>query len=220
MQTAQAYQKTTEIAAVAVTSAHETQDELKLLGVAKSFGREREIFSEGGSTEFFYKVVAGTVRSLRLLSDGRRQITSFFLPGDIFGVEFGGERGAGAEAVSDTVVIQVRRSAILGDPDQSIRLWRRSVGELQRSQDHALTLGRRSASERLASFLIDLAERLDATDELELPMSRQDIADYLGLTIETVSRTLTQLQGQRLIALTNCRKVRFLDREALEDLCQ
>ena len=160
------------------------------------------------------------MRSFRLLSDGRRQITHFFLPGDIFGVEFGCERRAGAEALCDTVVIVARRSAIASDADQSMRLWRLTVGELQRREDHVLTLGRRSATERLASFLIDLADRLGADDEFELPMSRQDIADYLGLTIETVSRTLTQLQAQRLVGLQGCRRVRFVDREALEELCE
>ncbi|HTX50317.1 MAG TPA: cyclic nucleotide-binding domain-containing protein, partial [Caulobacteraceae bacterium] len=135
MQAAQTYPlKTAAISAFAPTHANETQDDLKLMGVAKSVCREREIFAEGDSTDIFYKVVSGTVRSLRFLSDGRRQITSFFLPGDIFGVDFGSERGTGAEAVSDAVVIQVRRSAILADPEQSIRLWRRSVGELRRSQ--------------------------------------------------------------------------------------
>jgi CRP/FNR family transcriptional regulator, nitrogen fixation regulation protein len=212
--------KSAPIHAPAIDRASEDRDDIKLIGVAKSFRRESEIFGEGDATDLVYKVVSGAVRSFRLLSDGRRQITHFFLPGDVFGVEFGRERRAGAEALCDAVVIVARRSTVASDVDQSMRLWRHAVGELQRSEDHVLTLGRRSATERLASFLIDLADRLGSEDAFELPMSRQDMADYLGLTIETVSRTLTQLQAERLVELQNCRRVRFPDREALEELCE
>src|SRR5581483_3699779 len=103
-------------------------------------------------------------------------------------------------------------------------LWRLALRDLQRSQDHVLTLGRRSASERLASFLIDLADRLDGPGpgraEFDLPMSRQDIADYLGLTIETVSRTLTQLQADGLVRLCGVRRVRLPRPAALAELCE
>jgi CRP/FNR family nitrogen fixation transcriptional regulator len=194
------------------------REDVTLIGITKAFGRDREIFAEGGDADFVYKLISGAVRCFRLLADGRRQITDFFLPGDIFGVEFGEVRRTGAEALCDSVVVVARRSAVLSDPEQSGRLWRRSAAELQRSQEHVLTLGRRSAVERVASFLVDLADRTGAADTLELPMSRQDMADYLGLTIETVSRTLTQLQAQRLIKLQTCRSVQFRDREALEDL--
>ena len=186
----------------------------------RPFAASAEIFGEGDATDFVYKVVSGAARSVRLLTDGRRQIMHFFLPGDVFGVEFGRERRAGAEALSDAVVIVARRSAIASDTDQSMLLWRHAVSELQRSEDHVMTLGRRTATERLASFLIDLADRLDADDVLELPMSRQDIADYLGLTIETVSRTLTQLQAEGLVKLESCRRLRLLDRDTLEELCE
>jgi CRP/FNR family transcriptional regulator, nitrogen fixation regulation protein len=218
---AQAYAvKSATIHSSAVQRANEGEDDIKLIGVAKTYRRECEIFGEGDATDFVYKVVSGAVRSFRLLSDGRRQITHFYLPGDVFGVEFGDARRTGAEALSDAVVIVSRRSALAADVDQSMRLWRQALRELQRSEDHALTLGRRSATERVVSFLLDLADRLDASDAFDLPMTRQDIADYLGLTIETVSRTLTQLQADRLIQLQNCRHVRFPDREALEDLCE
>lgn len=212
--------KPAAIQAVTADNCRRGKDDIKLIGVAKTFRRECEIFGEGDATDFVYKVVSGAARSVRLLTDGRRQIMHFFLPGDLFGVEFGRERRAGAEALSDAVVIVARRSAIASDTDQSMLLWRHAVSELQRSEDHVLTLGRRTATERLASFLIDLADRLDADDVLELPMSRQDIADYLGLTIETVSRTLTQLQAEGLVKLESCRQLRFLDRDTLEELCE
>ena len=216
----QAYALKSATIHAAIDNTGEGQDDIKLIGVAKSFRRESEIFGEGDATDLVYKVVSGAVRSCRLLSDGRRQITHFFLPGDVFGIEFGGERRAGAEALSDAMVIVARRSTVASDVNQTTHLWRHAVRELQRSEDHVLTLGRRTAMERIASFLIDLADRLDANDVFDLPMSRQDIADYLGLTIETVSRTLTELQAQRLVELEGCRRLRFIDREALEELCE
>ncbi|MFI4933930.1 MAG: helix-turn-helix domain-containing protein [Caulobacterales bacterium] len=196
-------------------------EEIKLMGVAKRFARDQEIFGEGESAELVYKVVSGAVRCFRVLADGRRQISEFYLPGDVFGVEAGPDRSCNAEAVSETVVIQARRSQLLADDfDQGAKMWRLAVRELQRSQDHILTLGRRAAGERVASFLVDLATRTEAGDDLELPMSRQDMADYLGLTIETVSRTFTQLQAQNLIRLSGCRHVSLADRGALHELCE
>jgi len=195
-------------------------DELGLIGVARSFSRDQQIYGEGESAEFVYKVVSGAVRAVRGLADGRRQIETFYLPGDVFGVEPGATRRSAAEALAGATLIVARRSALAGDADQAAMLWRHALRELQRSQDHVLTLGRRSAGERLASFLLDLAERMDTPLDLELPMSRQDIADYLGLTIETVSRTMTQLQGQGLIALSGCRRVRLVRPTTLADLCE
>ena len=196
------------------------RDELNLIGVARSYGRDQQIYGEGESADFVYKVVSGAVRAVRGLADGRRQMETFYLPGDVFGVEPGATRRASAEALAGTTLIVARRSALAGDPDQAATLWRHALRELQRSQDHVLTLGRRSASERLARFLLDLADRMDIPVELDLPMSRQDIADYLGLTIETVSRTMTQLQGQGLIALSGCRRVRLVRPAALAELCE
>ena len=197
------------------------RDEVKLIGVTKTFPREAEIFAEGDAPDFIFRVISGAVRSCRLLSDGRRQIIDFFLPGDVFGVELGCEHQAGADALTDAQVVIARRSSVIAaEPEQAARLWKHALGELRRSQNHVLTLGRRAACERVANFLVDLADRLGGHDAFDLPMSRQDIADYLGLTIETVSRTLTQLQGERLIELKSCRRIRFLDRAALEDLCE
>jgi CRP/FNR family nitrogen fixation transcriptional regulator len=197
-----------------------SRDEFRLIGVAKHFDRDQEIFSQGDRADLVYKVVSGAVRSCRMLADGRRQICDFYLPGDAFGVDFEPSRRATAEALIDTVLIVARRSVVVEEPGQGEALWRHVLRDLQRSQDHVLTLGRRSATERLASFLLDLTERLGDLPELELPMSRQDIADYLGLTIETVSRTLTQLQVQGLIQLHGCRRIRLARRAALAELCE
>jgi len=195
-------------------------DDIKLIGVAKGFAADQEIFAEGDATDFVYKVVSGAVRTVRVLADGRRQVCEFHLPGDVFGFEFAAERRQTAEAVSEAVVIVARRSSLAGDPDIDARLWRLAARDLARSQDHVLTLGRRSAAERVASFLLDLSQRLGTHDEIDLPMSRQDMADYLGLTIETVSRTFSQLQASGLIEVRCCRHVRLARSSALADLCE
>jgi CRP/FNR family nitrogen fixation transcriptional regulator len=201
-------------------AAPEADDEVRLIGATRTFGRDREIFGQGDPADCVYKVVSGAVRAFRLLADGRRQIADFYLPGDLFGVELGTERRSAAETLGETVLVVARRHAVAAEPDHGARLWRLALRQLQRSQDHVLTLGRRSAIERVASFFIELAERLDADCEFDLPMSRQDMADFLGLTIETVSRTLTQLQADGLIALSGCRRVRLMRPAALAELCE
>jgi CRP/FNR family nitrogen fixation transcriptional regulator len=192
-------------------------DGFPLIGAAKTFGRDQPIYAEGDAADCVYKVVSGAVRAVRLLADGRRQIADFYLPGDVFGVELGERRRGAAEALGEAVLLVARRASLAARPDGLCRL---ALAELQRCQDHVLTLGRRSASERVASFLIELAERLDAGHAFDLPMSRQDMADYLGLTIETVSRTLTQLQADGLVSLSGTRHVRLPRRAALAELCE
>jgi CRP/FNR family nitrogen fixation transcriptional regulator len=189
------------------------------LGVAKSFDEGQAIFCEGDRAGLAYMVIAGAVRTQRLLADGRRQISAFHFPGDIFGLEFEQERRAGAEALGPSVLVAARGDGSPWAKDQAARFLRQALCELQRAQDHVLTLGRRSANERLASFLLDLSGRLGEPTELALPMCRRDIADFLGLTIETVSRTFAQLQAHGLIALHGSRRVRLLDRRGLTALC-
>ena len=195
-------------------------DQVKFIGVARTFQRGQEIFGEGEPPDLVYKVAAGSVRCFHLLSDGRRQISSFYFAGDVFGVELGSRRHATAEALTDAAIVTARRTAVAADPGQMDRLWRHAMCELRRCEDHVLMLGRRAANERVVSFLLDLAERLGAGPDFELPMSRQDIADYLGLTIETVSRTLTQLQAEGLIKLSGYRRVRLARPTSLLQLCE
>jgi CRP-like cAMP-binding protein len=192
--------------------------ELNVIGIARGLVRDQLLFAEGDSADLVYKMVSGVVRTYRLLADGRRQITGFHLPGDVFGVELRQARSEAAEAVAEATVIVARRSSLTAEPGEA--LWRHAMGVLRRSEDHVLTLGRRSAAERVASFLLDLAERLGGRDEIALPMSRQDIADYLGLTIETVSRTLTQLQTRGFIRAEGCRQLRLQRRATLSELCE
>ena len=190
---------------------------INLIGAAKGFGRDQAVYGEGEPAETVYKVVCGAVRLFRVLDDGRRQIIGFHRPGDVFGLEAGSERRASAEAIGKTTLIVARRANVLAQADGA-QLWRLAMLELGRAHEHALTLGRRAAHERVAGVLLDLAERSGARQVVELPMSRQDMADYLGLTIETVSRTLTHLQAEGLIEITACRSVRLTARQALDDL--
>jgi CRP/FNR family nitrogen fixation transcriptional regulator len=178
--------------------------EVPALGTARSFSKDSEIFAEGDRSTCFYKVVTGAVRTSKLLSDGRRQIDAFHLPGDIFGIETGDEHRVSAEALGEATVIAYRRCSLEamlsiegGFAGQVLGAMMRS---LERAQEHMLLLGRKTAMERIANFLLELSARM-AGDTLDLPMSRNDIADHLGLTIETVSRSLTKLEHEGLIEL-------------------
>jgi CRP/FNR family nitrogen fixation transcriptional regulator len=166
-------------------------------------------------------VVSGAVRTYKVLENGRRQICAFYLPGDIFGFEAGDTHMASAEAVGETHVLVVKRSAIMNradhEKDLARQLWEATAQELRRFQQHMLLLIK-SADERVAGFLIEMARRTTKTAAVELPMSRQDIADYLGLTIETVSRTFTQLEQTGLIALPTSRRVELRNYNALKQL--
>jgi CRP/FNR family nitrogen fixation transcriptional regulator len=175
-------------------------------GVQMVLRKGEELFAEGDESEFFYQVQSGAIRSCKLLSDGRRQIDAFHLGGDIFGLEAGSEHRFSAEAVGDVTVIAYRRSRlgslIQDDPAFRDKIMTATLRSLERAQDHMMLLGRKTAQEKLASFLLDMAERVSRDDEhFELPMQRSDIADHLGLTIETVSRTLTQFTRSGLIRL-------------------
>lgn len=193
---------------------------LALPGACPRFARDEEIFGEGETAAYVYQVVSGAVRTHRILRDGRRQIDEFHLAGDYFGLEMGETHRVTAEAMTDASIRLIRRGALSdlaaqrGDAAQAI--LRLTAAGLRRCQDHVLMLGRRSACERVAGLLLDIAERTHADAELDVPMSRQDMADYLGLTIETISRTLTSLQDEGLIALPSVRHVVLKDRRALE----
>ena len=194
---------------------------LGLMGAPIRFGRNIEIYGEGEPAEYLYQVISGAVRTYRMLDDGRRQIGAFYLPGDIFGVEAGDEHLSSAEAVSDAQILVVKRSSAMTraehEKDLAKQLWTLTVRELQRMQEHSLVLIK-SAEERVAGFLLEMAARNPGAQSVELPMSRQDIADYLGLTIETVSRTFTQLVQSGAIVLETSRRVILRNRAALKRL--
>ncbi len=192
-----------------------------LMGASMRFARNAEIYGEDEPAEFLYQVVSGTVRTYRMLDDGRRQVIAFYLPGDIFGIEAGEVHLSSAEAISQSQVLVIRRSSVLTradhERDMAKQLWTATVRELQRVQQHSLVLIK-SAEERVAGFLLEMASRGSSSLTVELPMSRQDIADYLGLTIETVSRTFTQLVQSGTISMETSRRIQFRNRAALNRL--
>ena len=188
------------------------------MGAAMSFPRDAKIYRENSPATYLYKVISGTVRTFKALSNGRRQIRAFYLPGDIFGVETGPEHAFCAEAITDAKVLVIERKAVVTlaarDNDVAHQLWSLTSRELKHARNHVLLLIQ-SAQERVAGFLLEMADRVPAGDEIELPMPRQDIADYLGLTIETVSRMMTQLEKRAAIALPTSRRIVLRSRSAL-----
>jgi CRP/FNR family nitrogen fixation transcriptional regulator len=199
----------------------------RAIDALRYFAKGDEVFAEGGSSEFFYKVVSGTMRTSKLLRDGRRQIDAFHLAGDIFGLESGEEHPFTAEAVDDVVVLALRRghvtSLLHDNPVFGDELMSSIMSNLDRAHDHMVLLGRKTAQEKLATFLLDMADRLTqddaAHDCFDLPMQRNDIADHLGLTIETVSRMLTQMARKGLIKFVAAgRTIILSDRAGLQHL--
>src|SRR4051794_16472698 len=163
----------------------------ELIGSPFRYSRDEEIYGEGEEADFVYKVISGAVRTCKIIGDGRRQINAFYLPGDLFGLEAHLHRLT-AEAIVDTKVIMFRRGQLerlaTSNVDVACQLWSMTAKSLQHAEAHMLLLGRRTALERVAAFLMEMDARLDRTGTIELPMCRRDIADYLGLTLETVSR--------------------------------
>ncbi|WP_342643957.1 helix-turn-helix domain-containing protein [Rhodoligotrophos ferricapiens] len=197
-------------------------DQMDVMGAPIRYDRNGEIYGEEEPTGYLYRVSSGAVRICRLLSDGRRQISGFYLPGDVFGLEADDTHRFSAEAVVASVITVTSLGAVLRqaerDGELGRQLWNVTANHLARAHEHMLLLGRKSASERLATFLMDMRRRSGTSGTIELPMSRNDIADYLGLTIETVSRTFSQLELDGLIALPSSRRVVVCDVSALEDL--
>jgi CRP/FNR family nitrogen fixation transcriptional regulator len=194
----------------------------EMTGTVMRFATDRRLYSEGDDARYFYKVISGTVRTCQFLCDGRRQIDAFHQAGDFFGLEAGAEHRLAAEAVTDCTVVAYRQrglEALLLENDRLGRwFFSLAMTGLARAREHSLLLGRASAAQKVAAFLLEVADRSDGAAVLELPMGRQDIADYLGLTIETVSRTLSHMEKERMIALPSPRKVVLKDRRALDDL--
>ena len=181
-----------------------------------------EIFGEKEPAEYVYQVRTGAVRSYKLLTDGRRQIGSFHLVGDIFGLENGNVHRFTAEAVVTTTVRLIKRQSLEAVAESDAIVSRNLLGmttrNLQHAEDHMLLLGRKNALERVAAFLLEMDDRLTPTGSIALPMSRRDIADYLGLTLETVSRALSQLNRAGVLTFigTNQREISLRDRARLE----
>ncbi len=191
---------------------------IELMGARMTFARNAEIYGEGEPAEYLYKVVSGGVRQGHGAGIG-----GFYLPGDLFGLEGGAAHVFSAEAIAESVVLVVKRKPLVAlaarDGEVARQLWASTAAELDRAQARLLLLIK-SAQERVAGFLLEMAERGTGRDTVELPMTRQDIGEYLGLTIETVSRTLTSMQETGLIELTASRRIVVRNRANLEELGQ
>jgi CRP/FNR family nitrogen fixation transcriptional regulator len=189
-----------------------------------TYKKRTEIYGEKEPAEYVYQVKSGAVRSYKLLSDGRRQIGAFHLAGDIFGLENGSEHRFTAEAIVDTTVRLIRRQSLEmvadGDAVVARNLLRMTTSNLQHAEDHMLLLGRKTSLERVAAFLLEMDKRLTAAGIMALPMSRRDIADYLGLTLETVSRALSRLYALGTLGFigNTQRQIVLLDRQQLANL--
>lgn len=202
----------------------ETPEDLKgplaRFGVKMVFARDEELYAQEEAADLLYQVVSGAVRTTRFTADGRRQIGDFYYPGDVFGIEKGASHRFSAEALTDCVVMVAKRSALelaVGAAVVERFIADATSDELDRTQDHLLLLGRKTACEKVATFLLEVTDR-SGRPGAELSMGRQDMADYLNLTIETVSRMVTQLQGAGAVAFLSCRQFIVKDRLALERL--
>ncbi|MGM4875774.1 helix-turn-helix domain-containing protein [Bradyrhizobium sp. 956_D2_N1_5] len=183
-----------------------------------------EIYGEKELADYVYQVKSGAVRSFKLLPDGRRQIGAFHISGDIFGLENGSVHRSTAEAVVDTTVRLIRRQSLdaIADSDGALakHLLRMTTSNLKHAEDHMLRLGRKTSIERVAAFILEMDKRLTDAGILALPMSRRDIADYLGLTLETVSRALSHLRVLGILGFIGAtqRQIVLLDRQQLAGL--
>lgn len=172
-----------------------------------------EIYAQGEKCGNLYQVEFGAVRVYRLLADGRRQISAFHMPGEIFGLEGFGTHQFFAEAICATGIRILRPSS-----SDRLELLPLALENLARSQEQLLVLGHQNASERVAAFLLEMSERQGGMRLVELPMPRSDIADYLGLTIETVSRVFSKLKAKGVIRLPNLRSVELTKLKTLQNL--
>jgi CRP/FNR family nitrogen fixation transcriptional regulator len=200
-------------------------DLLEQFGSRRLVRRGQEFYAAGDPAQFCYRIVSGCVRTVGLDEDGRRQVAEFLLPGDLFGFDSLDTHHLSAEALTDTVVVCYPRRAVDALAEQHPGLARRlrdlTLRNLRRAHQKMFLLGRKSAGERVAAFLLEMAERTAPGSEgarIALPMTRADMADHLGLTIETVSRTMAQLCREGAIA--SCKAgIEIRDRAALESFC-
>jgi CRP/FNR family nitrogen fixation transcriptional regulator len=187
-----------------------------------SYRKDEEIYGEGESSEYVYQVIRGAVSTYKLLNDGRRQIGAFHLTGDVFGLDTGATHRLTAEAITDTTVRLVKRRSLEAAAGSNVEvahnLWTMTAGGLRHAEDHMLLLGRKTAMEKVAAFLLEMDRRLARAGMMALPMCRRDIGDYLGLTLETVSRTLSQLSDEGILAFSSARQIVLRNRQRLADM--
>ncbi|NKN39014.1 helix-turn-helix domain-containing protein [Agrobacterium sp. a22-2] len=192
--------------------------------LAKTFTRPRpvamltpdtEIYAQGEASGVLYRIEFGAVKIYRLMADGRRQVIAFHFAGETFGFECGQVRSFFAECIVATGLTTV-------DMDDDGRfpadLMELALKEMVRAQEHLLVVGKQSAIEKLSVFLVDLVERQGGLDSVDIPMTRTDIGDYLGMTIETVSRSLSRLKSEGILRLRSNRSIEILSPNRLSRL--
>jgi CRP/FNR family transcriptional regulator len=207
---------------------HGTLDVLLAEAAPRRIDMKELVFVEGDPTTNIYWIESGAVSLFKVLPDGRRQIIGFAYAGDFIGLGAHGERLMSAQALKPTRVraISVARLHKLAaaNPDLAFRLYQAVASELADARDLMLTTGHRSACERVAAFLLALSRRNrragKPTDAIDLPMTRADIGDFLGLTIETVSRTLTKFKCRGLIDMPQSARIRLKDMVDLQRLAE
>jgi CRP/FNR family transcriptional regulator, nitrogen fixation regulation protein len=193
-----------------------------LVATEFSYQKDEEIYGEDEPAEYVYQVIRGAVRTYKLLSDGRRQIGAFHLPGDVFGLESGTAHRLATEAIVDTTVRLVKRRSLEQaagtDVKVAQKLWTMTASDLRHAEDHMLLLGRKNALERVANFLLEMDRRLAVAGMMALPMCRRDIGDYLGLTLETISRALSQLHSEGVLGFSGARQIVLRNRQRLRNM--
>jgi CRP/FNR family transcriptional regulator, nitrogen fixation regulation protein len=199
-------------------------ENLDALAVIVAFRRGQEICSQGRPVEHWYMLISGAARRCAIRPDGRRQIVDLLLPGDFFGMTFGDQSDSAIEAVAkSTVVASYPRRRIeslaASDPKIAREVWEIAFTALARMHSQLLILGRITALEKVGSFILEMAARLSngESNQVALPVSRYDIADYLGISVETVSRALSVLKERGAIKLLDTRTVSIVLRNVLEE---
>ena len=190
------------------------------MGAPMPFARNAEIYGENEPAEYLYKVITGRCVPTRCSTTAAARSAPSIWPA-IFSASKWVANIRFRRAIVDCKILVIKRSTVVNlaarETDVARQLWAMTASELQRVQDHIMLLIK-TAQERVAGFLLEMAKRAPAGNEIDLPMSRQDIADYLGLTIETVSRTLTQLENSAAIAVPSSRRIVLRNRAALTRL--
>jgi CRP/FNR family transcriptional regulator len=216
---------TARTAAVCGVLGSDKLETFRRLGSCIRIRAGQPLFHEGDPASRVFTLTHGTLKLYKLLPDGRRQVTGFVHPGDFLGVSVNDEHAFTAEAMEQAQLCAFPRGRFDDfteeHPEMERELYRLAAHELAAAQQQMVLLGRKTAAERFATFLLTLAERAERNGSeearfVDLPMSRSDIADYLGLTKETVSRVLALLKKQRLIRLEALDRIEILDRAGLE----
>jgi CRP-like cAMP-binding protein len=199
---------------------------MESFGILRRYGTDERIYCQDEPADYWYRLVGGSARKCAQISDGRRQIMDFLMPGDLFGFHSGTRHECSVECVvANTTVMRYQRaqmeSLMEADPQLARGVREIAFDSIDRMQSRMILLGRSRALERVCGFLLEMAHRaqVETSGMVALPMSRYDIADYLAIAVETVSRSLTTLRSERVISFFDTRHFRILDRRALEAHC-